>query len=92
MEKDTEFEVQVIRDVRKIDSGYELNFVSGYSFFCPEVGITPVAGMTAKLYSRGLAPSYRVHPINFNYRISPFSRVTIRSYRVSARNRFSDKL
>ena len=61
---DREFETNIIKEFRKSDTGYELTFENGWSFFMPDVGFAPEVGQTAKLYGRGTGYTVRGLVVN----------------------------
>lgn len=62
--KDAQFESNIIKSFTKEPGGYSLTFDNGWSFWMPDVGFAPQVGQTAKLYGRGTGYQVRGLVVN----------------------------
>jgi hypothetical protein len=59
IKEDLDFEDVEIREVTKHEDGYTLERADGWSFFCPDVGIEPKSGDTARFFGKGIGSIVR---------------------------------
>ena len=56
---DQEYEDHVLDAVKRVDGGWEISHGGGLVFFCPDAGVTPHVGDTARFYGKGFGYTVR---------------------------------